>query len=121
MCSVWLKMDVKNASKCKEGYHGLRCDQFVPKTDALLSDPSGRSIERPDRPHGVYQHLSCGQPADWLRKHNVLPDRKGGVRLVAPPPWEAQHVTHAFTSPTRRRPDPRRPHHPPSEDWVSMP
>ncbi|KAK0136830.1 Pro-neuregulin-3, membrane-bound isoform [Merluccius polli] len=24
---------------CKEGYHGLRCDQFVPKTDAILSDP----------------------------------------------------------------------------------
>lgn len=26
--------------RCKEGYHGLRCDQFVPKTDAILSDPS---------------------------------------------------------------------------------
>ncbi|KAM8876063.1 pro-neuregulin-3, membrane-bound isoform 2-T2 [Synchiropus picturatus] len=26
--------------RCKEGYHGLRCDQFVPKTDALLSDPT---------------------------------------------------------------------------------
>ncbi|RVE59488.1 hypothetical protein OJAV_G00189020 [Oryzias javanicus] len=25
---------------CKEGYHGLRCDQFVPKTDAILSDPA---------------------------------------------------------------------------------
>ncbi|XP_061666858.1 uncharacterized protein nrg3b isoform X2 [Syngnathoides biaculeatus] len=25
--------------RCKEGYHGLRCDQFVPKTDAILSDP----------------------------------------------------------------------------------
>ncbi|AWP17718.1 putative pro-neuregulin-3 membrane-bound [Scophthalmus maximus] len=25
---------------CKEGYHGLRCDQFVPKTDAILSDPT---------------------------------------------------------------------------------
>uniref|UniRef100_A0A3Q4BGU5 EGF-like domain-containing protein n=1 Tax=Mola mola TaxID=94237 RepID=A0A3Q4BGU5_MOLML len=29
--------------RCKEGYHGLRCDQFVPKTDAILSDPSTRS------------------------------------------------------------------------------
>uniref|UniRef100_A0A3B5KIF9 EGF-like domain-containing protein n=1 Tax=Takifugu rubripes TaxID=31033 RepID=A0A3B5KIF9_TAKRU len=26
--------------RCKEGYHGLRCDQFVPKTDAILSDPN---------------------------------------------------------------------------------
>ncbi|CAJ1081040.1 pro-neuregulin-3%2C membrane-bound isoform [Xyrichtys novacula] len=26
--------------RCKEGYHGLRCDQFVPKTDAILSDPT---------------------------------------------------------------------------------
>uniref|UniRef100_A0A8C5HT76 EGF-like domain-containing protein n=1 Tax=Gouania willdenowi TaxID=441366 RepID=A0A8C5HT76_GOUWI len=26
--------------RCKEGYHGLRCDQFVPKTDAILSNPS---------------------------------------------------------------------------------
>uniref|UniRef100_A0A3Q2QDA9 EGF-like domain-containing protein n=1 Tax=Fundulus heteroclitus TaxID=8078 RepID=A0A3Q2QDA9_FUNHE len=28
--------------RCKEGYHGLRCDQFVPKSDAILSDPSTR-------------------------------------------------------------------------------
>uniref|UniRef100_A0AAR2M111 Pro-neuregulin-3, membrane-bound isoform n=1 Tax=Pygocentrus nattereri TaxID=42514 RepID=A0AAR2M111_PYGNA len=26
--------------RCKEGYRGLRCDQFVPKTDSILSDPS---------------------------------------------------------------------------------
>ncbi|KAM6951120.1 pro-neuregulin-3, membrane-bound isoform [Aplochiton taeniatus] len=26
--------------RCKERYHGLRCDQFVPKTDAILSDPT---------------------------------------------------------------------------------
>ncbi|XP_031660987.1 pro-neuregulin-3, membrane-bound isoform [Oncorhynchus kisutch] len=26
--------------RCKEGYHGLRCDQFVPKTDSILSDPT---------------------------------------------------------------------------------
>ncbi|XP_028332885.1 pro-neuregulin-3, membrane-bound isoform [Gouania willdenowi] len=26
--------------RCKEGYHGLRCDQFVPKTDAILSNPT---------------------------------------------------------------------------------
>lgn len=30
--------------RCKEGYHGLRCDQFVPKTDAILSDPSTPSF-----------------------------------------------------------------------------
>ncbi|XP_073685065.1 pro-neuregulin-3, membrane-bound isoform isoform X2 [Garra rufa] len=26
--------------RCKEGYRGLRCDQFVPKTDSILSDPT---------------------------------------------------------------------------------
>ncbi|XP_030631032.1 pro-neuregulin-3, membrane-bound isoform [Chanos chanos] len=26
--------------RCKEGYKGLRCDQFVPKTDSILSDPT---------------------------------------------------------------------------------
>ncbi|XP_077405973.1 pro-neuregulin-3, membrane-bound isoform isoform X2 [Vanacampus margaritifer] len=31
--------------RCKEGYHGLRCDQFVPKTDAVLSDPNELGIE----------------------------------------------------------------------------
>uniref|UniRef100_A0AAZ1XYF1 EGF-like domain-containing protein n=1 Tax=Oreochromis aureus TaxID=47969 RepID=A0AAZ1XYF1_OREAU len=30
--------------RCKEGYHGLRCDQFVPKTDAILSDPSTQTL-----------------------------------------------------------------------------
>uniref|UniRef100_A0A673Y240 EGF-like domain-containing protein n=1 Tax=Salmo trutta TaxID=8032 RepID=A0A673Y240_SALTR len=29
--------------RCKEGYHGLRCDQFVPKTDSILSDPSQKT------------------------------------------------------------------------------
>ncbi|XP_033974766.1 pro-neuregulin-3, membrane-bound isoform isoform X2 [Trematomus bernacchii] len=33
--------------RCKEGYHGLRCDQFVPKTDAILSGPkSGDTYQR---------------------------------------------------------------------------
>ncbi|XP_051927429.1 pro-neuregulin-3, membrane-bound isoform [Hippocampus zosterae] len=31
---------VHRQCRCKEGYHGLRCDQFVPKTDAVLSDPT---------------------------------------------------------------------------------
>ncbi|KAK6487420.1 pro-neuregulin-3 [Huso huso] len=26
--------------RCKEGYQGVRCDQFLPKTDSILSDPS---------------------------------------------------------------------------------
>ncbi|MFT7806033.1 pro-neuregulin-3, membrane-bound isoform-like isoform X1 [Arapaima gigas] len=26
--------------RCKEGYQGVRCDQFLPKTDPILSDPS---------------------------------------------------------------------------------
>uniref|UniRef100_A0A4W5RWV6 Pro-neuregulin-3, membrane-bound isoform n=1 Tax=Hucho hucho TaxID=62062 RepID=A0A4W5RWV6_9TELE len=25
--------------RCKEGYQGIRCDQFLPKTDSILSDP----------------------------------------------------------------------------------
>ncbi|XP_018618087.2 pro-neuregulin-3, membrane-bound isoform [Scleropages formosus] len=25
--------------RCKEGYQGVRCDQFLPKTDSILSDP----------------------------------------------------------------------------------
>ncbi|XP_035389139.1 pro-neuregulin-3, membrane-bound isoform isoform X2 [Electrophorus electricus] len=33
--------------RCKEGYRGLRCDQFVPKTDSILSDPkSGETYQR---------------------------------------------------------------------------
>uniref|UniRef100_A0A3P8ZX56 EGF-like domain-containing protein n=1 Tax=Esox lucius TaxID=8010 RepID=A0A3P8ZX56_ESOLU len=31
--------------RCKEGYQGLRCDQFVPKTDSILSDPSIRATK----------------------------------------------------------------------------
>lgn len=30
--------------RCKEGYQGVRCDQFLPKTDSILSDPSRSSI-----------------------------------------------------------------------------
>ncbi|XP_065750120.1 pro-neuregulin-3, membrane-bound isoform isoform X2 [Phocoena phocoena] len=26
--------------RCKEGYQGVRCDQFLPKTDSILSDPT---------------------------------------------------------------------------------
>lgn len=26
--------------RCREGYQGIRCDQFLPKTDSILSDPS---------------------------------------------------------------------------------
>ncbi|KAM9326780.1 pro-neuregulin-3, membrane-bound isoform [Gastrophryne carolinensis] len=26
--------------RCKEGYQGVRCDQFLPKTDSVLSDPT---------------------------------------------------------------------------------
>ncbi|XP_054839143.1 pro-neuregulin-3, membrane-bound isoform isoform X4 [Eublepharis macularius] len=31
--------------RCKEGYQGVRCDQFLPKTDSILSDPSHLGIE----------------------------------------------------------------------------
>ncbi|XP_028845363.1 pro-neuregulin-3, membrane-bound isoform isoform X2 [Denticeps clupeoides] len=31
---------VHRQCRCKERYHGLRCDQFVPKTDSILSDPT---------------------------------------------------------------------------------
>lgn len=30
--------------RCKEGYQGVRCDQFLPKTDSILSDPSRSSF-----------------------------------------------------------------------------
>ncbi|XP_051524054.1 pro-neuregulin-3, membrane-bound isoform isoform X1 [Myxocyprinus asiaticus] len=30
--------------RCKEGYRGLRCDQFVPKTDSILSDPTADEL-----------------------------------------------------------------------------
>ncbi|XP_077468824.1 pro-neuregulin-3, membrane-bound isoform [Stigmatopora argus] len=31
--------------KCREGYQGIRCDQFLPKTDSMLSDPNHLGIE----------------------------------------------------------------------------
>lgn len=31
--------------KCREGYQGIRCDQFLPKTDSVLSDPNHLGIE----------------------------------------------------------------------------
>lgn len=45
-CSVCLISNLffSFSLRCKEGYHGLRCDQFVPKTDAILSDRSKRSV-----------------------------------------------------------------------------
>ncbi|KAK1905212.1 Pro-neuregulin-3 membrane-bound isoform [Dissostichus eleginoides] len=30
-----------NTDGCREGYQGIRCDQFLPKTDSILSDPNG--------------------------------------------------------------------------------
>ncbi|KAM9426496.1 uncharacterized protein nrg3b [Pholidichthys leucotaenia] len=40
-CSIIETMSgVHRHCRCKEGYHGLRCDQFHPKTDAILSDPT---------------------------------------------------------------------------------
>nr|XP_013816931.1 PREDICTED: pro-neuregulin-3, membrane-bound isoform-like [Apteryx mantelli mantelli] len=30
--------------RCKEGYQGVRCDQFLPKTDSILSDPSMSNV-----------------------------------------------------------------------------
>lgn len=32
--------------RCREGYQGIRCDQFLPKTDSILSDPSKFSNSR---------------------------------------------------------------------------
>ncbi|XP_076830247.1 pro-neuregulin-3, membrane-bound isoform isoform X2 [Brachyhypopomus gauderio] len=31
--------------RCKEGFQGIRCDQFLPKTDSILSDPNHLGIE----------------------------------------------------------------------------
>ncbi|XP_072439695.1 pro-neuregulin-3, membrane-bound isoform isoform X2 [Chiloscyllium punctatum] len=30
--------------RCKEGYQGVRCDQYLPKTDSILSDPKSEDI-----------------------------------------------------------------------------
>ncbi|KAM4704289.1 pro-neuregulin-3, membrane-bound isoform 2-T2 [Rhinophrynus dorsalis] len=30
--------------RCKEGYQGVRCDQFLPKTDSVLSDPKSEVV-----------------------------------------------------------------------------
>ncbi|XP_077786727.1 pro-neuregulin-3, membrane-bound isoform isoform X2 [Podarcis muralis] len=30
--------------RCKEGYQGVRCDQFLPKTDSILSDPKSEEV-----------------------------------------------------------------------------
>ncbi|RXN09679.1 pro-neuregulin- membrane-bound isoform-like protein [Labeo rohita] len=34
-----IRIPARALIRCKEGYRGLRCDQFVPKTDSILSDP----------------------------------------------------------------------------------
>ncbi|KTG31578.1 hypothetical protein cypCar_00017763 [Cyprinus carpio] len=31
---------VAASTRCKEGFQGIRCDQFLPKTDSILSDPN---------------------------------------------------------------------------------
>ncbi|XP_040923526.1 pro-neuregulin-3, membrane-bound isoform [Betta splendens] len=33
------------STRCREGYQGIRCDQFLPKTDSILSDPNHLGIE----------------------------------------------------------------------------
>uniref|UniRef100_A0A8D3BAN5 EGF-like domain-containing protein n=1 Tax=Scophthalmus maximus TaxID=52904 RepID=A0A8D3BAN5_SCOMX len=48
--------------RCKEGYHGLRCDQFVPKTDAILSDPSTLSFLYFSSNSIGFNFLRCLQP-----------------------------------------------------------
>uniref|UniRef100_A0A8C5BNB4 Pro-neuregulin-3, membrane-bound isoform-like n=1 Tax=Gadus morhua TaxID=8049 RepID=A0A8C5BNB4_GADMO len=30
--------------KCREGYQGIRCDQFLPKTDSILADPKSKEV-----------------------------------------------------------------------------
>ncbi|KAK7140074.1 hypothetical protein R3I94_012632 [Phoxinus phoxinus] len=30
--------------RCKEGFQGIRCDQFLPKTDSILSDPKSKEV-----------------------------------------------------------------------------
>uniref|UniRef100_A0A4W5QE53 EGF-like domain-containing protein n=1 Tax=Hucho hucho TaxID=62062 RepID=A0A4W5QE53_9TELE len=42
MCGLIVGAEDLVQFRCKEGYHGLRCDQFVPKTDSILSDPKSR-------------------------------------------------------------------------------
>lgn len=56
LCNWWLFCSLKSLTttcvrlsfipflRCKEGYQGVRCDQFLPKTDSILSDPSRSSL-----------------------------------------------------------------------------
>ncbi|XP_042546245.1 pro-neuregulin-3, membrane-bound isoform isoform X2 [Dipodomys spectabilis] len=49
--------------RCKEGYQGVRCDQFLPKTDSILSDPTDHLGIEFMESEGVYQRqvlsMSC--------------------------------------------------------------
>ncbi|TKS89612.1 Pro-neuregulin-3, membrane-bound isoform [Collichthys lucidus] len=51
---------------CKEGYHGLRCDQFVPKTDAILSDPTG--LEQDIKYVDLFSELNIPY-SSWMTQH----------------------------------------------------
>ncbi|XP_069096753.1 pro-neuregulin-3, membrane-bound isoform isoform X1 [Pleurodeles waltl] len=49
--------------RCKEGYQGVRCDQFLPKTDSIMSDPTENSGIEFMESEDVYQRqvlsISC--------------------------------------------------------------
>ncbi|KAI1887221.1 hypothetical protein AGOR_G00203950 [Albula goreensis] len=49
--------------RCKEGYQGIRCDQFLPKTDSILSDPTDNLgiefMESKDIYKGQIFSISC--------------------------------------------------------------
>ncbi|TKS85991.1 Pro-neuregulin-3, membrane-bound isoform [Collichthys lucidus] len=56
--------------RCREGYQGIRCDQFLPKTDTILSDPTCLSVDIPVPPLQI-SHLTAPSPP-YLSLANLL-------------------------------------------------
>ena len=57
-------------TRCREGYQGIRCDQFLPKTDSILSDPS-KCLHR-----SVFT-----VPSDIIRLELNIRETEGGIFL----------------------------------------
>ncbi|KAJ3610482.1 hypothetical protein NHX12_022574, partial [Muraenolepis orangiensis] len=41
---AWLHWNDRGQDRCREGYQGIRCDQFLPKTDSILADPKSKEV-----------------------------------------------------------------------------
>lgn len=60
-------------ARCREGYQGIRCDQFLPKTDSILSDPS-KTLTRETAAtlHVTAQSQRRFSALDSKKKNNTL-------------------------------------------------